>query len=100
MQAIENDVFQGTPIQIKALLKAVGWTRFELARYVGVSTRIYTDPDGYTIRVSPTVQRWTAGVHVPSPASRERMLALVEMYRNEYVIALRTLINDPDGRIN
>ncbi len=96
MQAIENDVFQATPIQIKALLKAVGWTRFELARYVGVSTLIYKDRDGYTIRVSPTVQRWTAGVHVPTPQSRERMLALVEMYRNEYIIALRKLSNVSD----
>ena len=96
MQATENDVFQSKPIQILALLRAVGWTRFELARYVGVSTRIYTDKDGYTIRVSPTVQRWTAGVHVPSPASRERMVALVEMYRNEYITALRKLSNVSD----
>lgn len=93
MQATENDVFQATPIQIQALLKAVGWTRFELARYVGVSTRIYTDKDGYTIRVSPTIQKWTAGVHVPSLQSKERMVSLVEMYRNEYIIALRKLSN-------
>ncbi len=96
MQVTENDVFQSTPIQIMALLKAVGWTRFELARYVGVSTRIYTDPQGYTIRVSPTVQRWTAGVHVPGAQSRERMTALVEMYLNEYIIELRKLTNGSD----
>lgn len=94
MQAIENDVFQATPIQIRALLKAVGWTQYELARYVGVSTRHYTDKDGYTIRVSPTVQKWTGGIHAPTPQSRERMMQLVEMYRNEYIIALRKLTNE------
>jgi len=96
MQVTENDVFQSKPIQIRALLKAVGWTRFELARFVGVSTRTYIDRDGYKIRVSPTVQRWTTGVHFPLPASQARMMLLIEAYRNEYIIELRKLTNVSD----
>lgn len=91
MQATENDIFQSTPVQIKALLKAVGWTRYELGRYVGVFTRTYVDKNGYTIRISPTVQKWTSGKHKPGTQSKRAMLALVDMYRNEYLIALENL---------
>lgn len=91
MQATENNIFQSQPLQIKALLKAVGWTRYELARYVGVFTRTYVDGNGYTIRISPTVQKWTSGIHRPGTQSRRAMLQLVEMYRNEYLIQLEKI---------
>ncbi len=91
MQATENDIFQSTPIQIKALLKAVGWTRFELGRFVGVFCRTYVDNNGYTIRISPTVQKWTSGKHVPGAQSKRAMLALVNLYQNEYLAALKKL---------
>lgn len=92
MQATENDIFQSTPIQIKALLKAVGWTRYELGRFVGVFTREYKDKNGYIIRISPTVQKWTSGKHAPGTQSKRAMLALVDMYRNEYLIELEKLV--------
>ena len=92
MQATENDIFQSTPIQIKALLKAVGWTRYELGRFVGVFCREYKDNNGYVIRISPTVQKWTSGKHTPGTQSKRAMLALVDMYRNEYLIELEKLV--------
>ncbi len=89
MQATENDIFQSTPTQIKALLKAVGWTRYELGRFVGVFCRTYVDTNGYTIRISPTVQKWTSGKHIPGTQSKRAMLGLVELYQNEYLAALK-----------
>ena len=91
MQATENDIFQSTPKQIKALLKAVGWTRFELGRYVGVFCRKYIDKNGYLIHISPTVQKWTSGKHVPGTQSKRAMVKLVEMYQNEYLAELKKL---------
>ena len=91
MQATENNIFQSTPIQIKALLKAVGWTRYELGRFVGVFCRTYTDKNGYTIRISPTVQKWTSGKHVPGTQSKRAMLGLVQLYQNEYLLALENI---------
>lgn len=89
MQATENDIFRATPTQIRALLKAVGWTRYELGRYVGVFTRTYVDKNGYKIKISPTVTKWTSGKHKPGTQSRQRMVQLVELYRNEYLEALQ-----------
>ena len=92
MQATENDIFQSKPIQIKALLKAMKWTRFELARYIGVFTRKYADKNGYIIRISPTVQKWTSGKHRPGTQSKRAMLQLVEnVCRNEYIIQLEKM---------
>ena len=91
MQATENDIFQSSPLQIKALLKAVGWTRYELGRYVGVFCRTYIDKNGYTIRISPTVQKWTSGKHIPGTQSKRAMLALVNLYQNEYLTALEKI---------
>lgn len=91
MQATENDIFQSTPTQIKALLKAMGWTRFELGRFVGVFCRTYIDKNGYTIRISPTVQKWTSGKHIPGTQSKRAMLGLVELYQNEYLAALEKI---------
>ncbi len=85
MQATENDIFQSRPYQIKALLKAVGWTRFELGRFVGVFCRTYKDGNGYTIKISPTVQKWTSGKHRPGTQSKQRMVQLVEKFRYEYL---------------
>ena len=90
MQAIENDIFRSTPTQIRALLKAVGWTRYELGRYIGVFCRKYKDKNGYLIRISPTVSKWTSGKHRPGTQSRQKMVQLVEMYRNEYLDALQS----------
>lgn len=89
MLPIENDIFRATPLQIRALLKAVNWTRFELGRYVGVFCRQYTDKNGYKIKISPTVTKWTSGKHRPGTQSRQRMVQLVELYRNEYLEALQ-----------
>ena len=91
MQATENAIFQSTPLQIKALLKAVGWTRYELGRFVGVFIRKYVDKNGYIIRISPTVQKWTSGKHKPGTQSKRSMLRLVELYRNEYLTELEKL---------
>ncbi len=91
MQATENDIFQATPKQIKALLKAVGWTRFELGRFVGVFCRKYIDKNGYLIHISPTVQKWTSGKHIPGTQSKRAMLGLVELYQNEYLAELEKL---------
>ncbi len=92
MQATENAIFQSKPKQIKALLKAMKWTRYELARYIGVMTRTYSDNNGYIIRISPTVQKWTSGKHRPGTQSRRAMLQLVEnVCRNEYLIQLEKL---------
>lgn len=91
MQATKNDIFQSKPKQIKALLKAVGWTRYELGRYVGVFCRTYVDRNGYTIRISPTVQKWTSGKHVPGTQSKRALLSLVELYQNEYLAELKKL---------
>ena len=91
MQATENDIFRSTPPQIRALLKAVGWTRYELGRYIGVFCRQYKDGNGYIIKISPTVTKWTSGKHKPGTQSRRAMVQLVEMYRNEYLEALQEI---------
>lgn len=91
MQATENDIFRSTPTQIRALLKAVNWTRYELGRFVGVFCRQYVDKNGYTIRISPTVTKWTSGKNKPGTQSRRAMVQLVEMYRNEYLEALQAI---------
>lgn len=91
MQATENDIFRSTPVQIRALLKAVGWTRYELGRYIGVFCRKYKDNNGYLIHISPTVTKWTSGKHKPGTQSKQKMVQLVEMYRNEYLEALQGL---------
>ena len=91
MQATENDVFQATPIQIKALVKACGWTQYEMGRFLGVSVQVCADSKGYKIHTSRTVQRWIAGVHRPGVQSRRQMLTLVDAFRHEYLMALREL---------
>ena len=87
----ESDIFQSKPIQIKALLKAMKWTRFEMGRYCGVYTRIQKR-DGKKLRTSWAVSTWTLGRAKPSKPHRQRLCQLVEMCRKEYLAILKEMI--------
>jgi hypothetical protein len=90
LQVTENDVFQGEPLQIKALMKAVGWHSYEMGRFLGVYVRVKVK-QGYTTKFSPTVLNWTCGQYPPRKQSVEMMDKLVAMYRYEYLQELRKL---------
>ena len=89
----ESGIFQSKPIQIKALLKAMKWTRFELGRYCGVYTRIQKQGKSKG-RASWTVSTWTLGRAKPSKPHRQRLCQLVEMCRKEYLAILKEMIRD------
>ena len=89
----ESDIFQSKPIQIRALLKAIGWSQFELGRFVGVYTRTQMK-DGYKARTCMRVSKWTRGKVRPSKPHRQRMTQLVEMVRKDYLKILRGMIRD------
>jgi len=90
---IRSDIFHSTPVHIRALLRALKWTRYELGRYCGVYCLAY-QRGKYKVRTSLTVTNWTNGKHVPSKPYRQRMVQLAESVRPAYLQALKELTGE------
>ena len=84
LQPIQNDIFSAQPDEIKALRRALGWSRADLGALLG----IYVNSDR---RDCYSVYRWEQGLSRPHPVFRSKMLYIVQMYRYEYLRSLERL---------
>ena len=84
--------FKATPVQIKALRKALNWTQRDLASFLNLYL-------AKNVRFCHTVSRWERGLHKPSKWHVAKMETLVHYYQTSYNSQLRQLEKVKDETI-
>lgn len=90
--ATKTEYFNSEPLQIRALRHAIGWSRYDLGKHVGLYTqKVSRRIGGRKYGICKTVANWETGKTRPMRIFKIHLVRLVELYKDEYMEKLANL---------
>ena len=87
---LQTDYFQSKPDQIRALRKAIGWSRYDLGKHCGLYLQKVLRPGRRKkYGVCKTVANWETAKTRPMRVFRFQLTRLAELYKEEYLAELQ-----------
>ena len=88
----KTEYYSSEPLQIRALRHAIGWSRYDLGKHVGLYTqKVSRRPHGKKYGICKTIANWETGKTRPMRTFKIQLTRLVTLYKNEYLEKLAEL---------